>query len=388
MRLTLDILKEIAEKFKESGYPICDNTIFCGECVRKAIEEDSWLEDFNIIYVRGPYMSHEVLVKFFGDKLIHHKCKYTGQKLGYLFKIRDYNLILSINVFGVVYSKGHEANNLEIKMNDLLSDTIPYLKYPKKLDTIKGLNRYDSISLIRDGFLSINNLNTVQISRLLFGSGSCIEAPKNILQNQVLGLFEYKEFDINTFSMIIGEKLSDEKIMALRNLEEYFPYGERIIPRIIIISLLSTEDRKTLLDHHLGLTKTWKRDINNMLIILRNFKKYLNAKERMPIEGIGRMLKRATNQYNLSSYYIDEYLFPVIKSIFVLEDWKINILKHSIENLTIEEISLPINGKDIINNLPGIDKTNIGDVLEQLTINFDRNPELNKEKLLFSYYAL
>jgi hypothetical protein len=228
----------------------------------------------------------------------------------------------------------------------------------------------------------------VQISRLLFGSGSCIEAPKNILQNQVLGLFEYKEFDINTFSMIIGEKLSDEKIMALRNLEEYFPYGERIIPRIIIISLLSTEDRKTLLDHHLGLTKTWKRDINNMLIILRNFKKYLNTKERMPIEGIGRMLKRATNQYNLNSYYIDEYLFPVIKSIFVLEDWKINVLKYSIENLTIEEISLPINGKDIINNLPGINKTNIGDVLEQLTINFDRNPELNKEKLLFSYYAL
>ena len=71
-----------------------------------------------------------------------------------------------------------------------------------------------------------------------------------------------------------------------------------------------------------------------------------------------------------------------------MEDWKINVLKYSIENLTIEEISLPINGKDIINNLPGIDKTNIGDVLEQLTINFDRNPELNKEKLLFSYYAL
>jgi hypothetical protein len=76
MRLTLDILKELAEKFKESGYPICENTVFCGECIRKAIEEDTWLEDFNIIYVRGPYMSQEVLIKFFGDKLIEREKEY------------------------------------------------------------------------------------------------------------------------------------------------------------------------------------------------------------------------------------------------------------------------------------------------------------------------
>lgn len=387
MRLTLDILKKIAEKFEESGYPI-EDVRFYGECVRKAIKEDLWLEDFDIIFICGGYLNEEGLIKHgIVNKNTKHKCKYTGQMLGYTINIDGYNLIFSINIYGIKNpsEKIFRANNQEIKMMDLIQDNITnkseIIKHVSiyKIPNLTGLNSFDIISLFRDGYAEERERSKYDLKRFLVSSE---HVPPILKRNQVLGLFEYKTFNTKLFSIIIGSDLCEDKIKALKNLEEYNPFGERIIPRIIILSYFSPDNKIDLLEYHLGLMKTWKRDINSSLVILRNIKKYLDYNSEISIESIGRMIKRLTSLYKLEDYFTEEYLLPVIKSIFNIENWKINNLKDTIETSTIKEVTIPVTGKDILQIYSNIDKGEIGELLEKISIKFDENPKLTKKELL------
>jgi hypothetical protein len=386
MRLTLDILKKIAEKFEESGYPI-EDVRFYGECVRKAIKEDLWLEDFDIIFICGGYLNEEGLIKHgIVNKNTKHRCKYTGQILGYTINIDGYNLIFSINIYGIRNpgKKIFRANNQEIRMRDLIQDNITnkseIIKHVSthKIPDLTGLNSFDIISLLRDGYVEERERSEYDLKRLLAASD---HVPHMLRRNQVLGLFEYKTFNTLIFSKIIGSNLNSVKEKALKNLEEYNPFGERIIPRVIILSYFSPDNKIDLLEHHLGLMKTWKRDINSSLIILKNVKKYLD-RNKISIESIGRMMKRLTSFYKLEDYFTEEYLLPVIKSIFNIEDWEINKLKDTIETLTIKEVTVPVTGKDILQIYSNIDKGEIGELLEEISIKFDENPKLTKKELL------
>ena len=176
---------------------------------------------------------------------------------------------------------------------------------------------------------------------------------------------------------------------VLKSFDRNYRYSERIIPRILILFFFlkfNESEADDFITYELKLKLKIKNKIKKLTTILKTVEKYYNRGEIL--DTIFRMVKRMFNQNKdiLEDSDIEEYLIPVIYSMYYSFEieYTTDSFLEKYQNIMYKE--MPINGKDIISKYPDSDKYRIKGIKEEFNIIFDRDPNLTKEELLNKLY--
>lgn len=396
MKITLEILQDIA-KFLIENNLISDNyrdrkeAYFYGSCVRKMITEHPWNCERNIIQIAGlaPEKVNKICPRAY--------CKYTGLELGNWITIGNEKYIIRQRYnYGSNKNKifGFIGNDIWIKIDDdFFQGTI---NYSKPVDDIlieektckyspEYLNQDDFFDLYCDGYFYEENsenlknkfINTFQGFQ---NHGFNIEISRLRLFSLLdkINYFEYPAGIKDIFSELRNNK---EFIETNKFFDNNYIFSERIVPRIMIQYYYLIKNGTPNADYSflrttLRLIKSWRRLFNKFKEILDHHESRLNTS----IIAQGRSLVRLSNKFGLSEYEVEEYLIPVIHSIFKQKRDDIDFLIEFYENINLDEIKLPVSGVDLKCIVE--DPVKISGILKDLTEIYDRNPELTKEELL------
>lgn len=399
MIMTIEFLKEVVKFLEKEEIPFDkERSSFYGPCVRKAFTESAWDSDYDIINVG---VTDEKLKEKF-PKVYN---KYNGYFLGYRVLIDEHpviirNLAKSHSIDGMI------GNDVSILMSDLLEDKLTFPKKNRSKEEIiheyssldywpqNGYNsRAEILELILDGYFNdLKKLKSNVISADLRQMGYQEDA--SYLSNKLISILDRADF-IDYYDILFKHHNIDSEVVrntmkdVLKSFDRNYRYSERIIPRILILFFFLKFDESgadDFITYELKLKLKFKNKIKKLTTILKNVEKYYNRGEIL--DTIFRMVKRMFNQNKdiLEDSDIEEYLIPVIYSMyysFEIEHTTDSFLE-KYQNIIYKE--MPINGKDIINKYPNSDKYRIRGIKEEFNIIFDRDPNLTKVELLNRLY--
>lgn len=399
MIMTIEFLKEVVKFLEKEEVPFNkERSSIYGPCVRKAFTESAWDSDYDIINV-------DVTDEKLKEKFPKVYNKYNGYFLGYRVLIDEHPVIIrnqakSHSIDGMI------GNDVSILMSDLLEDKLTFLKKNRsKEEIIREYNsldywpqnsynsRAEILDLILDGYFNnLKKLKSTVVAADLRQTG--YQEDVSYLSNKLISILDRVDFidysDIlfkyhNIDSEVVKSTMKD----VLKSFDRNYRYSERIIPRILILFFFlkfNESEADDFITYELKLKLKFKNKIKKLTTILKTVEKYYNRGEIL--DTIFRMVKRMFNQNKdiLEDSDIEEYLIPVIYSMYYSFEieYTTDSFLEKYQNIMYREI--PINGKDIISKYSDSDKYRIRGIKEEFNIIFDRDPNLTREELLNKLY--